>query len=154
MLVVATGLEAAAVAAVNDIRRMNEDDLPWLWYLCSKRYPHKFSGAAAASWFRRFVFRDQKHFYAARTDHAFTVSRLDIEPWFPDDPEVHVMLACADHGHGLEILGLLRDSVEWAKQCNCTTWRCCSNTEYDFAPIARFLGADEQQPRFVMRLKR
>ena len=136
-----------------EIRVIGEDDIVWMGALCSKRYQGKFDEKASAAWLRRTVFPNDRLFRAVRTNQAFAISRMDYAPWFPDDPEVSVQLACADHGHMLQLLKLLRDSVDWAKSRNAAIWRCCSDTEYRFDGIARLMGAEEIQPRFVMRLR-
>lgn len=138
--------------ATNLMRCISPDDLPWGRELSLKRY-RGIDWPSCEAWFVRHVFKDPVHFYAVRTDNAFIVSRLDRQPWYPDDPEVYVQLACADEGCMWELFRLMRNSIEWARLCNAKHWRCCSNTEYDFAPIANRLGAREITPRFLMVLR-
>lgn len=138
--------------ATNLMRYATPDDLLWAKELSLKRY-RGFDWPSCEAWFLRYVFNNPEHFFAVRTDNAFIVAKRERQPWFPDEPEVSVQLACADNGCMWELFRLMRSSIEWAKFYDCKTWRCCSNTEYDFAPIAKRLGAEEIQPRFVMRLR-
>lgn len=131
---------------------MTEADLPWLHYLCIKRYSDRFDEQSTDGWFRNIVLKTPLLFYPARTDNAFAISLMSVVPWLPNEFEVNVVLLCADEGYMWDALRLLRDSIAWAKRRKCTYWRFCSDTEYDFAPIARRLGAEEIAPRFMMRL--
>lgn len=133
------------------MRNLTEHDIPWLNYLCKKRYSHRYDSSATENWFRNIVLRSPLTFYYTRTNNAFQITMLSVMPWLPAEPEASMIFACADDGHMWEIIKLCRDSVEWARNRRCTIWRLSSDTEYDFSGLAKRLGCEEMSPRYVIR---
>jgi len=92
-------------------------------------------------------------FHGIRTDNAFAITLLSCVPWIPTEFEANMILLCADEGAMWEALKLLRSSIEWSTKRGCTYWKMTGDTDYDLTPLARRLGAVDQQPRCVKRLK-
>ena len=133
-------------------RLLCEDDLPWLIYLCKKRYSHKYDQFGTEGWFRNIVLKQPGLFLPIRTQNAFSVALISFIPWTPAEIECNMAFVCADDGAMWEAMKLMRASIEWARLRRCKKWRMSSDTEYDFAPVARRLGATEVSPRFSMDL--
>ena len=131
---------------------MHEGDLPWLGYLCRKRYSHRYDQEGTEGWFRNIVLKAPLLFYPARSPRAFTVTMLSCLPWLPAEWNADVVFTCADEGAGWEIVHLLRASITWSRRRRATHWRISSDTEYDVAPLAKRMGAEEISPRYVLRL--
>lgn len=131
---------------------MTEDDLPWLGYMCLKRYSHRYDQEGTEGWFRNIVLKAPLLFYPIRTQHAFTISMLSCVPWLPMEWAVDVVFVCADDGAMWETLPMLRRSIEWARKRKATTWRISSDTDYDIEPLGRRVGATTIGPRYVLRL--
>lgn len=134
------------------IRLMHDGDLPWLAYLCLKRYSHRYDQEGTEGWFRNIVLKSPLLFYPSRTDHAFTITMLSCVPWLPTEWAADVVFTCADDGAMWEVLSLLRKSIEWSRKRRASVWRIMSDTDYDIAPLARRVGAGEIMPRYVLRL--
>lgn len=132
---------------------MTADDLPWLDYLCKKRYSHKYDADSTAAWFLNIVLKSPMIFFACRTQDAFAITLISVVPWLPNNIEANLVFICADDGCMWQAVRLLRSSIDWAKRRKCTLWRVSSDTDFDLAPLARRLGAKELSPRFVMELQ-
>lgn len=131
---------------------MREDDLPWLGYICRKRYSHRYDQEGTEGWFRNIVLKAPLLFYPSRTDNAFTITMLSCVPWLPAEWAADVVFTCADDGAMWEVLSLLRKSIEWARRRRATLWRISSDTDYDIAPLARRVGTHTIGPRHILRL--
>lgn len=131
---------------------MYEDDLPWLAYLCKKHYPDRYDQEGTEGWFRNIVLKAPLLFYPARTRNAFTITMLSCLPWLPAEWHADVILTYADDGAIWEVMSLLRSSIAWSRRRRATHWRLCSDTDYDFAPLASRMGAKVISPRFVLEL--
>ena len=129
-----------------------EDDVPWLVDLCRRRYSNKYDQQASELWFRNIVLKSPMVFLPIRTDNAFLIALISVTPWLPADNEAHVIMVCADTGHGLEAVTLLRESVAWARRRKCATWRIVSETDMDLGAFARRVGATEITPRYTLNL--
>jgi hypothetical protein len=143
---------AVLVSRCEDVRLIRDSDIPWVLDLGVKRYPLQYDRIGAEGWLRNCVLPTPLLFYPARTQNAFTISMLNIVPWLPNDIECNVVAMCADDGAMWEVARLLRASVAWAKKRRANTWRVVSETDFDVGPLARRMGAKEQQPRYIMRL--
>lgn len=133
-------------------RLITDADVPWMVELAHRRYSNRFDHQAGEMWVRGVVLRSPLMFWPMRTDNAFLIAMLSIEPWLPTETRCHVAMICADHDCMWEAVGLLRASIEWARRRRCAEWRIESATDFDLAPIALKLGAKEISPRHVLRL--
>jgi hypothetical protein len=102
-------------------------------------------------WYRNIVLKQTTAYLPIRTQNAFCISMITLMPWLPAESEVNVIMVCAEEGAMHEAIKLLRKSVEWGRERNCTCWRISSETDYDLAMIAKRLGAKEIWPRFALR---
>lgn len=149
-VVAASDLSQMAVPVL--VRLLSEHDIPWLLALARKRYAVEFDADSTTGWFRNICLKAPLLFHPVRTDNGFCITMLTVMPWLPTIWEAHVVLICVDHHAGWEALRLLHASVDWARRRKATVWRICSETDYDLAPFARRLGAEELSPRFTLRL--
>lgn len=131
---------------------MSEKDIPWLDYLCLKRYSHKYDQEGTEIWFLNTVLKSPILFYPIRSDNAFTITMLSCVPWLPLEWNADVVFTCADDGAMWEVIALLRRSIEWSRKRKIAWWRISSDTGYDIAPLARRMGAEEISSRFCLRL--
>lgn len=99
-------------------------------------------------WFRNVVLKTPMMFYPIRLANSFLIAMLSCVPWLPSDFDCHIICVCADDGHMWETAKLLRSSIEWARKRKCKSWNLTSDTDYDLAPMAKRVGADEQTPRY------
>jgi hypothetical protein len=155
---VALGEPAAALrsdavdrAAVKP-RLLTESDIAWMLDLGRRRYSNRFDPMATEGWFRNIVLRAPLVFLPVRLDGAFLIAALNIIPWAPGELEANVVLIVADEGCMWQALELLRFSIDWAKMRRATEWRLTSETEVEFGPIAKRLGAKDVSPRYCLRL--
>lgn len=133
-------------------RVLAEEDLPWLTYLCKKRYSHDFDSETTTAWFKNIVLKSPLMFYAIRTQDAFCITLISVTPWLPNSIEANMVFLCADDDCMWQAIRLLRSSIDWAKRRHCTLWRLSSDTDYDLSPLAMRLGATEQTPRYILHL--
>ena len=99
------------------------------------------------------VFKSPLIFHAIRSEDAVCITLISCVPWLPSEFEANVIIVVADDGKMWQALQLLRSSIEWAKDRQCTYWKIAGDTEYDLGPVARRLGAEEILPRYCQRLK-
>jgi hypothetical protein len=145
-----TNLEVPVL--VNDeVRLLTEHDIPWLSFLCKKRYSNRYDSATTENWFRNIVLKSPLTFYATRTEDAFHISMLSLMPWLPAEPECIVLFVCAEDNKGWQAVKLLRDSIAWARKRRCTIWRLSSDTDAELVAVAKRLGVTEISPRYCMR---
>lgn len=138
---------------VNQIRLLTDADIPWAIDLGKRRYPHQdWCEETTERWFKALVIPNPLLFYAVRNDGAFLVTMLSILPWAPGELECNVLLACADEGSMWDLVRLMRASIAWCKKRKVTSWRLCSETEFDLGPLARLVGAKQALSRWVLRL--
>ena len=130
---------------------MTEADVPWLDYLCKKRYSREYDPEGTTAWFINRVLTAPIMFYAARTQDAFCITMLSTVPWIPMAIEANVVFLCADDDCMWQAMRLLRCSIVWSRRRKCTLWRLSSDTDYNFRPIARRLGATALEPRYILR---
>jgi hypothetical protein len=131
---------------------MREEDLPWLSYLCKKRYSDRYDEEGTINWFRNICLKGPLLFQPIRTDNAFCITMLSVLPWLPAEWEANVVFICADVGAGWDAIHLLRASIEWGRKRKAHRWRLMSETDFDLAPLAKRLGATELSPRYSLRL--
>ena len=146
------GVREPQRALAESIRLMHEGDLPWLAWLCRKKYSHHYDQEGTEGWFRNIALKAPLLFLPIRTDNAFTITMLSCLPWLPSEWCADVVFTCADDGAMWEVVGLLRRSVEWSRRRRASVWRIMSDTDYDIAPLAHRMGAKAIMPRFVLRL--
>src|SRR5262249_24364993 len=136
-------------AKVSPYRDLTVDDLPWCLSLGHRRYPATYDPGGALS-FLAIVIRNPSAL-TIRSADAFMVAHYVHGPaWRPNEPECHVMLLCADMGAHWQAAKLLRRSVELAKQRGCVRWRFHSETEANIDGLARWVGARQDSPRWVI----
>ena len=133
------------------IRLLTEHDIPWLNFLCKKRYSNRYDSSTTENWFRNIVLKSPMTFYPTRTDLAFQITMLSVMPWLPAEAEANLIFVCADDGGLWEAMKLLRDSIEWSRHRKCAMWRLASDTEVEFPGIAKRLGCTEISPRYLIR---
>ena len=141
-----------ADAVLLDPWMLTENDLPWLIFLCKKKYDLRFYSVTTEGWFRNIVLKSPLMFYPIRLVNSFMISMLSCNPWTPSEFECNVVFVCADDGAMWEAVKLLRASIEWARLRKCKRWRLSSDTDFDLAPMARRLGATEVAPRFTLEM--
>lgn len=144
----------AGAVSIDQPRIMRESDLPWLTYLCKKRYSHAYDPESTQAWFANIVLKSPLMFYAIRTADAFVITMLSIVPWLPNEIDANVIFVCADDDAMWQAFRLLRCSIEWAKRRRATLWRLSSDTDVDLRAIAKRLGATEIAPRYIHRFVR
>ena len=131
---------------------LSENDIQWLHYLCKKKYKIEYDRKTTENWFINTVLKSPLMFHPVRLANSFTISMLSCVPWLPNDFECHIVLCCADDGAMWEAVKLLRDSIRWGRYRKCKVWKLTSDTDNDFANIARRLGVTEISPRFSLEL--
>ena len=130
---------------------ITEHDIPWLNYICKKRYSNRYDSSTTENWFRNIVLKSPMTFYATRMSDAFQISMLSVMPWLPAEPECIELFVCADDGKMWQALKLLRDSIDWARKRRCAMWRLSSDTDSDLVGLAKRLGVTEISPRYTIR---
>lgn len=131
---------------------MTEEDLPWLNYLCKKRYSIAYDSDATEAWYKNVVLKSPIMFYAIRSADAFCITMISVTPWVPLSLDANVIFICADDGEMWQAFRLLRCSIDWARRRQCTVWRLSTDTPYDLRAIALRLGAHELSPRYCLPL--
>lgn len=121
------------------VRACTVNDLPWILSLAHRRYTRKPDPGTTLAWLAR-VF-EAPDGLAIRTEQAFLAAVLHIPPWWPDDRECHIQALVAAPGYHWDAVRLLRASIEWARVKDCVRWYLSSETDYDFAALARRVGA-------------
>ena len=139
------------VLVKSEIQLITEHDIPWLNYICKKRYSNRYDSSTTENWFRNIVLKSPMTFYATRMSDAFQISMLSVMPWLPAEPECIELFVCADDGKMWQALKLLRDSIDWARKRRCAMWRLSSDTDSDLVGLAKRLGATEISPRYTIR---
>jgi hypothetical protein len=129
---------------------LTENDLPWLIFLCKKKYESRYDPISTEQWFRNIVLKSPLMFLPVRMPNSFMICMLSTLPWIPSEFDCNVVFICADDGHMWEAMKLLRHSIEWAKKRKCKRWRLCSDTETDLTMMARRVGAWEISPRYTI----
>lgn len=145
-------LRSESVDRAVEPRLLTEADIPWMLDIGHRRYSNRFDPMATEGWFRNIVLRAPLVFLPVRLDNAFLIGSLNIIPWAPGELEANIVLIVAEDGHMWEAIELLRFSIHWAKTRRATEWRLTSETEIEFGPIAKRLGATDISPRYLLRL--
>jgi len=87
-----------------------------------------------------------------RTEHAGLIAEYTTRVWYPKQPECHVVFLCAASGYHWQAASLLRRSVAWARSRGCVRWHFNSDTTHRIDVLAKWVGAREHSPRFVLDL--
>jgi hypothetical protein len=132
-------------------RLLTEYDIPWLNFICKKRYSNRYDSGTTENWFRNIVLKSPLTFYATRLEHAFQITMLSVMPWTPAEPEAIVLFVCADDGKLYQAVKLMRDSIEWSRKRRCAIWRLSSDTDIELVALAKRLGVTEISPRYCIR---
>lgn len=135
------------------MRRLTEDDFPWLHELFPRRYPG-YSARGAETWMRAKFRGSLEACLAQRTDDAFCVTLLHGYHWLPFQYEAHVIALCAEEGRVWQAIALLRCSVIWGYEQGATAWRIHADTGSDIGPLMRRLRVPEDKPRYKLDLRR
>ena len=130
---------------------LTENDIPWLYDICRRRYSHDYDSISTELWFRNIVLKNPLLFLPQRMPYSFCISQLSVLPWLPSDFNCNIAFICAEEGCGWEALKLLRASINWARQRQCKTWAVASDTPVDLKQMALRLDATEIHPRYVIR---
>jgi hypothetical protein len=130
---------------------LTENDIPWLWDICKRRYDSRYDAISTELWFRNKVLKEPLLFLPQRMPNSFCISMLSVLPWLPSDFNCNVGFICAEEGCGWEAMKLLRSSREWARTRKCRTWALASDTPVDLKQLAWRLEATEIYPRYVYR---
>lgn len=123
------------------VRPLTLEDVPWLLDIGVRRYPNNYDAESTGRWLRNTVLPNTALFNAWRTDDAFLVALLSLNPWLPNDIECYVVVTSADFGCIWQTIPLLRTSIEWAKSRKCVSWGFHSDTTHDIAPLMKRIGA-------------
>ena len=145
------GSVANQVSVLVEPRLLTENDIPWLYDICRRRYSNDYDPISTELWFRNRVLKEPMWFLPQRTPNAFCISSLATLPWLPSDFNCNIAFICAEEGAGWEALKLLRASVAWAYNRKCKTWAVASDTPVDLKQMALRLDATEIHPRYVIR---
>lgn len=129
---------------------MTKDDLPWLYDLCVRRYGPEYDPYTASSWFLNTVLTAPQQWLAIRTDRAFTIAHVTIQPFRANVTEVQQIFTCAEEGAMWEAVHLLRVSRGWAKAKGAKRWCLWSETSFDLEPLARRLGFPKESKVYVL----
>jgi hypothetical protein len=135
------------------VRRLEERDRPWLVDLCKRRYPPHYDAETSDAWLRNVVLKNPIQYYATRTRDAFQITNLTTTPWTPAFFKADIVFICADKGKAWQVLPLLKDSIQWARDRHAVAWRFETETEFDLAPIMKRLGAVVLTPRYGLSLR-
>lgn len=133
---------------------MTVEDLPWLYYLCRKRYADDYTPTETEGWFRNSVLTNAVVFFPIRTNDAFLIAHLHVWPWKAKEFTCDVMFICADDGAVWQALSLVRASIAWAESRKAAVWRISSETEIDVTPLALRVGAKKIGPRCELDLRK
>jgi hypothetical protein len=145
-------MDVPVLVTSDEPRLMTDEDIPWLTWLCKKRYAADYDSESTIAWFRNIVLKSPLMFYAVRSQDAFVITMISVTPWLPGSIEANIIFICADDDAMWQALRLLRCSVDWARRRKCTLWRLSSDTAYELGPLAKRLGATELSPRYALRL--
>lgn len=129
---------------------MTKDDLPWLTDLCIRRYSNEYDRETTSAWFLNSVLTTPLQFLAIRTDHAFTVAHMTVQPFRANVMEAQQIFTCAEEGAMWEAIYLLRVSREWARNKGAKRWCLWSETSFDLEPMARRLGFPKETKVYVL----
>ena len=132
---------------------LTENDLPWLYDICRRRYSHKYDPISTEGWCRNIVMKTPMLFLPQRMPNAFAISMLSVVPWLPSNFNCNLVFICAEAECQWEAMKLLRASIAWADRRECKTWNIASDTDVDLGPLAHRLGAEEIWPRYVIRFR-
>lgn len=122
------------------IRPITADDVPWGMSLAHRRYEEFDPGGALIAIGQAIR---SPGALAVRSDHGFLVAHVVASGWFPKKREAHVLWLCVEEGHHWEAVRLLRASICWAQEQNCTRWWFMADTEHDVEALAERVGARE-----------
>ena len=136
------------------LRRLETRDRPWLVDLFRRRYPPHWNVATADAWIAEAVLPNPIQFYATRNADAFQITSITTNPWTPQTFQADVVALCCEHDKIWQTFPLLRDSIQWSRDCHCHQWRFGTETDYDLAPIMKRLGAGNITPRYHLNLSR
>jgi hypothetical protein len=129
-------------------RLLVESDLPWMIELAQRRFP-AFNPVAARSWFVNEVLTNDRYF-AMRTEDAFLIAVLSSMPWTSRTEAIVLILITADD-KPWQVVRLLRESINWARQRKAAHWHFWMD-DADAGALARRVGARENTSRYRMDL--
>lgn len=130
-------------------RKLVFDDIPWILSLAHERYEGWDPGGTLT--FLVQALRSPT-MLMIRSERAFLIANHIAPPWYPKRRECHVMALCAYPGAHWQGIGLLRESIAWARLHQCVRWRFHSETEHAVGALCRRVGAREDSPRYVLDL--
>jgi hypothetical protein len=120
---------------------MTAQDLPWALSLAYGRYAPFDPGAGAIFYLNCLK---SEVTLKIRRSQAFLIATTVGVPWRPVEREAHVLVLCAAEGHHWQAVGLLRESLRWARSQGCRHWRFSSDTTYPVDALCRRIGAKRE----------
>jgi hypothetical protein len=119
--------------------------------LAHRRYRNRPDPGALLAWLIQRL--ADPNALVVRSESAWCVAVCTAPPWYPDQPECHVTVLVGEVGAQWQAARLLRETVGWAEDRGCVRWLLSSDTEYDFAPLAKRMGALTKSARYERRLR-
>ena len=129
-------------------RACTADDLPWMMSLGYEKYGPYDPGRTLVHLIE--CLRSERTLML-RTDDAFLIATR-ISPVWGGRDQCHLMLLCAKDGGHWQSIGLLRESIAWAKEHKCESWWFGSETKTDVSALAKRVGGKQVHPRFKIEL--
>lgn len=127
------------------------NDLPWVLSLAHRRYTKTPDPGTTLDWLIR-VLNSPATALALRTDNAFCVAMINIAPWWPTERGCHIAVLVADRGYHWDAVFLLKETIRWAEAQGCVRWELSSETDYDFAALAKRVGAKPWVMKYAIDL--
>lgn len=133
------------------IRRVTENDIPWLHELCAHAYPKGFFDPVASEiWVRRMLTSNDH--LCIRGERSWLVATVNCAPWNPK-VKVGSLLPVSSFGDATEeIRGMLSTATSWAREKGATLFFFSAITGYDFGPLVVPMGAKTISPAYVLEL--
>ena len=133
------------------IRRVTEEDIPWLHDLCARAYPEGYFDPVAAEKWVRSMLGSSNHL-PIRGDRSWLVGYVQPLPWNPAHKTAH-LLPVSSYGNAREeISEMVSIAITWAKSLGAGEFYFSTITGFDFGPIVLPLGAKPSSPAYVLRL--
>ena len=134
------------------IRRVTEEDIPWLHALCASAYPPGYyDPIASEQWLRLLLCTPSV--LLLRGSSAWLNGAVSSLPWQPATREARLLPVASNSPRAAwELVKMTGMAIDWAREKGASKFYFAAVTGVDLGPLARRFGAKPVSPSYVLDL--
>lgn len=135
------------------IRRVTEEDIPWLHELCRQAYPAGYYDPIASERWVRGLMKQPSTVLLLRGSLAWLCTNVAAPPWDSKKLEARLLpVASSSPKAAWELAKMTKQAIDWAREQGASKFYFAAMTGVDLGPLARRFGAVPVSPSYVLDL--